>query len=673
MSALSIQVPFPVFQDRDGQPLENGYIWIGEANLNPQTNPVVAYYDEALTIVAAQPLRTLNGYISRAGTPAQIYIDGVNFSILVQDSKGSMVYNFPDGTGISSDACAITYTPPFTGAVAYPVCEKLEQTVSVKDFGAVGNGVADDTAEIQAAIDYMEANKCTLLFPPGTYLVSQVTIGYIAVAHPGGAEINAYGATLQGSGSSAPLKTNRNQGLAVNGLNVVKHASATYACDMQDFWYNNWTDCRLGEVRLYSTDGWGVYWNEFNNCTIESLYFDISAYSINQNIFKGGKYGAITKANAGHVTYKEAYNNVFIGVDIVGAIDWRDASASFRDPLILRDCNFEFGAATNYGFINSVGGRNSPASTSAVPYPWDDMRSEFRMNDNLIRGGACQSYSPNITTGGAATSFLSIVVDGTSPTLNGACYKMLVPGSTSSSLRISLPGEYLEEARAVGYVSFSWWEYNVVGGSTIISNDGTGDLSIPGMAITSNQWIKRFATIRLSASSTECYLQIGGSTVTDFEVRVAGVACYIGRFAYPYAPAPGEPFPRRSRVFDKTLVANGSAQNTFTLTIPASDIAGRAVIKATCFDASSVSVYQGELFYARFNTGSEIMANVVQNGKAETSFGGSATGTISAMAASATGSTVTVTTTISSFLGSPNRSVRYEVEFLDYNETLTVL
>ena len=170
MSALSIQVPFPVFQDRDGQPLENGYVWIGVANLNPQTNPVVAYYDAALTIPAPQPLRTLNGYVSRAGTPAQIYVDGVNFSILVQDSKGTMVYNFPDGTGISPDACGVTYDPPFTGAVAYPVCEKLEQTVSVKDFGAVGDGVADDTAAIQTAINTGRA----IYIPAGTYLVSSL-------------------------------------------------------------------------------------------------------------------------------------------------------------------------------------------------------------------------------------------------------------------------------------------------------------------------------------------------------------------------------------------------------------------------------------------------------------------------------------------------------------------
>jgi hypothetical protein len=155
MSALSIEVPFPVFQDRDGQPLDNGYIWLGVANLNPQTNPVVAYFDEALTIVAPQPLRTINGYISRAGSPAQIYIDGVSFSILVQDKNGTMVYNFPDGTGaplFPQDSCGINYTAPFIDSVTQPVCEKLSQTVSVKDFGVLGNGT-DEQTKMQAAIN----------------------------------------------------------------------------------------------------------------------------------------------------------------------------------------------------------------------------------------------------------------------------------------------------------------------------------------------------------------------------------------------------------------------------------------------------------------------------------------------------------------------------------------
>jgi len=103
MSALSIQPPFPAFAGTDGLPLENGYIWIGTVNLNPQVNPIAVYWDAALTIPAVQPIRTLNGYPGYQGTPSRFYV-GSDYSIQVLDSKGSVVYTSLNGNAFPGSA-----------------------------------------------------------------------------------------------------------------------------------------------------------------------------------------------------------------------------------------------------------------------------------------------------------------------------------------------------------------------------------------------------------------------------------------------------------------------------------------------------------------------------------------------------------------------------------------
>jgi hypothetical protein len=73
-----------------------------------------------------------------------------------------------------SDAFQVSYTPPFTGSVTTNVGDKLAETVSVTDFGAVGDGVTDDTAAITAAL----AASKNVYFPIPTvaYQVSTIDI-----------------------------------------------------------------------------------------------------------------------------------------------------------------------------------------------------------------------------------------------------------------------------------------------------------------------------------------------------------------------------------------------------------------------------------------------------------------------------------------------------------------
>lgn len=115
MNSELIHPPKIIFYDNDGQALDNGYIYIGQPEQNPEASPKAVYWDRGLTQPAAQPIRTVNGFPSNNGSPSNIFVDG-SYSITVRDAAGALVvytrdgYDFPSVTLSRDEAALISDT-----------------------------------------------------------------------------------------------------------------------------------------------------------------------------------------------------------------------------------------------------------------------------------------------------------------------------------------------------------------------------------------------------------------------------------------------------------------------------------------------------------------------------------------------------------------------------------
>lgn len=175
------------FFDNLGNPLVSGTLYAYLAGTSTPTN---MFSDNAGTVAGTSVVLDSRG---EPTTFKLIWIDSTkNYKFVLKDSTGTTIWTIDniDGGVAAADvdivdaggyytattvegalqeaATGLYYKQGSTGSVATTVQTKLRETVSVKDFGAVGNGVTDDTAAIQAAID---AGK-NLFFPAGTYIVS---------------------------------------------------------------------------------------------------------------------------------------------------------------------------------------------------------------------------------------------------------------------------------------------------------------------------------------------------------------------------------------------------------------------------------------------------------------------------------------------------------------------
>ena len=102
------------------------------------------------------------------------------------------VVNYTVGAIGATDASLVTYAQGSAGSVSRTVQNRLRETVSVKDFGAIGDGVTDDVVAIQA----MATAEGYVRFPPGSFACSTTSVTVPIIFETGANLLVASGQTF---------------------------------------------------------------------------------------------------------------------------------------------------------------------------------------------------------------------------------------------------------------------------------------------------------------------------------------------------------------------------------------------------------------------------------------------------------------------------------------------
>lgn len=169
-TSLAVQ-PHLYIGDSTGRPLDFGMVYFGEPNKDPEYYPIDLYLDEALTVPLSQPVRTKGGFMNNNGDMIEVYANEQVYSVKVLDSYGVQVFYCESMSRVNT-AENITTKILNLNAVSRSQHEKNTDRISVKDFGAKGNGNTDDATAFLLSPD-------GIYVPSGTYYLGSSAKGRI--------------------------------------------------------------------------------------------------------------------------------------------------------------------------------------------------------------------------------------------------------------------------------------------------------------------------------------------------------------------------------------------------------------------------------------------------------------------------------------------------------------
>jgi hypothetical protein len=229
------------------------------------------------------------------------------------------------------------------GAINRTIYEKLADTVSVKDFGAIGDGATNDTAALQAALNSI-ASGGSLYFPFGTYnhtglsltgsninlygdgaklVYSGVSDGFLIQSANNANASNFYmsGLTFKNGVSAFKIK---GQGTGIySNINITSCIFDTSTSGM--VWFEHCSDTVFDSNKLYDGGDNGVYYSFSNNAIISD---NLLVNCIGSGAITVGYSDAVISANNIIIANNEIYTdgdalagNYISGIDAVHCSD----------------------------------------------------------------------------------------------------------------------------------------------------------------------------------------------------------------------------------------------------------------------------------------------------------------------------------------------------------------
>jgi hypothetical protein len=254
------------FFDNNGDPLTGGKLYSYAAGT---TTPQATYTTAAGNVPHANPI-----ILDAAGRVAtgEIWVTaGQNYKFVLKTSTEITLATWDNitginGTGIATNAALVAYDPAGVGAVPTTVQAKLRQTVSVKDFGAVGDGVTDDTVAIQTAIN---SGAGEVLFPMGTYITTAPIYIDDSITLTGEnfrKSIIKKTTTTVGTGSNTARGGTVTDSYAVNAILILRHPDNQYTYGL-----------RIKGIAFYS-DGYIVDYGIYAPRTFQTMLEDVEVF-----------------------------------------------------------------------------------------------------------------------------------------------------------------------------------------------------------------------------------------------------------------------------------------------------------------------------------------------------------------------------------------------------------